>query len=136
EAIARANTTTWAGGGNEESFENGHENFLIKAIEYAYLYGDIEQARAFHQRVRELYGSKQHNQISGRYLQPLQDFVMEQLQQQMGTLSTARPFVEAMLRRAFVQGLANGRTDVFNRYVDLAQRMHATYQRDRAAVTG
>lgn len=136
QAIERAKTATWAGGGNVDSFEAGHENFLLKAIVYAYLYGDQADARAYYQEVRTLYGSRPHNLQSGRYQAPLQDFVMRELQQDMGMLNTARPFVEAMLQRAFTQGLANGRTDVFNRYVALAQQMHASYQRERAAPTG
>ena len=131
DAVDRAESATWAGGGNVEAFESGHENFLIKAVVYAYLYGEEQESREYYQEARDLYGTRAHNQRSGRYLDTLQDFVMKQLRQDMGMLNTARPFVEAMLQRAFTQGLANGRMDVFNRYVSLARRMHESYQEER-----
>lgn len=135
EARARAETTTWAGQSNRKDFAAGHENFLLKAILYSYIYGDVQQARKYYDKVRDLYGQEWHNQNDRRYEQTLDDLVMNQLQTDMGMQNVAQPFVEALLNRAFLEGLATSRFDVFSRYMQIAQKVHEDYNKKRSTPT-
>lgn len=123
EANERQITIDWAGSGNTRAFEQGHENFLLRAVLYAYLYGDTERAQGYYQQIRDLYGQKPHNISSGRYKLSIQDLIVTELREdwQM-TDQVARPFIESLLIKGFRQGLANARYDVFQHYVEIAQK--------------
>jgi len=112
----------------ENTFDAGHENFLLKAIYDWYLYGDVERAAAYYEKVRRRYGDKAHNQRSGRYLQPLPELVLDYMEENLDMMSNTRQFVQAMLHRGFREGLANGRYDLFQRRADLARRVHEKLQ--------
>ncbi len=134
-AIGRQQDVEWSGQGNEESFEAGHENFLIKAVQYAYLYGDEGKAREYYDDLITTYGSRPHNLASGRYTLPLEAFVAQELGEDWNTTNTIAPFIESLLLQSFRQGLKLGRGDVFNRYMRIAQNLHERYQRERSAAT-
>jgi len=116
-----------------DTFDAGHENFLHRAITYSYLYGDPERAAEYYRRVRELYGRKRHNQREGRYRQPLNEFVMDLLQNDMQMMQQTAQFIDAMLVRAFERGLGQGRRDVFNHFIRLARRIHEDFNADKHA---
>ena len=134
-AIARATdpNVDFPGGGNRDSFEAGHENFLHKAILYSYLYGSEEQAQKYYEKVRRLYGDKAHNQRTGRYQQPLDAFVLQTFQRDKSMYQVSRPFIESMIHRGLSQGLANGRVQVFNRFLRLARQMHQAYNEQHSS---
>jgi len=123
EANKRQISIEWAGSGNTKSFEQGYENFLLRAVLYAYLYGDVEKAQGYYKKLRDLYGNKPYNIASGRYKLSLQDLIITEIQAdwQM-TDQVARPFIESLLIKAFREGLANARYDIFQRYVGLARK--------------
>ncbi|MDX1681599.1 MAG: hypothetical protein R3336_00630, partial [Phycisphaeraceae bacterium] len=107
-----------------DSFEHGHENFLHRAVTYTYLYGDKESAAETYDRLRELYGDKPHNIRKGRYKKPLDDFVMDLLENDLHMLQQRSQFIDAMIHQALTRGLANGRRDVYDRFLTIARAMH------------
>ena len=132
EANQRQVQIDWAGGGNEKAFKQGHENFLLRAVLYSYLYGDIEQAQAYYKQIRDLYGQDPHNLVMGRYKLTLEDLIVTEIREdwQM-TDQVARPFIESMLIRSFREGLLLGRYNTFQRYVELAQKFEKKLVEDR-----
>jgi len=114
------------------SFEDGHENFLLRAMTDHYLYGDMDQARYFYKKVRGLYGYKLNNRESGRYRKPLDALVADQLRQNLDMMANTNQFIRAMLGRAFEHGLAYNQLDVFNRFVQIARLAHTSYQEGKA----
>ena len=113
-----------------DSFDRGHENFLLRAMADHYLYGDTDQAEYFYTKLRRLYGAKPHNLSSGRLRKPLAVLVSDQVRESMDMMGTTNQFIRAMLGRAFEQGLAHNQMAVFERFVQLAQSAHSGYQRE------
>ena len=114
--------------GTRDTFDSGHENFLIVAVVWSYLYGDEAQARRYYDKLREMYGDKPHNQASRRYEAPLLDFVTSQLREDGDSMANTRQFVDAMLNQAFTQGLGAGRLEVYERLRDIAKPFHERFQ--------
>lgn len=130
EAIARAedDRVDWVGGGTEMSFAAGHENFLHKAVLFSYLYGSEERAREYLDEARERYSDQPHHAGTGIYEMTLNEFVLYNLQRDMGMIQVVRPFIEAMINRGLSEGLARGRVDVFERFRRLAEQMHRMHR--------
>lgn len=110
----------------------GYESFLQQATVFAYLYGDESQATECFVKLRQI------ARDSGRPGDPLYDGGLEQF---LGLkladvmeidVSNLRQFLDAMIQRALLDGLAKGRTDTFNRFVTIA---HAAYDRRYAATS-
>ncbi|MAX27279.1 MAG: hypothetical protein CMJ19_22510 [Phycisphaeraceae bacterium] len=114
-------------GKHSDSYKAGHENFLLAAVVYNYLYGDIDQAAQYFKKVRELYGNEPHNHRSQRYTSTLQDLVIFELQGNATMMDRSTQFIDAMIRQGLEQGLAHGRMDTFNRCLALAQQMHTKF---------
>lgn len=130
EANERQITIEWAGSGNERAFEQGHENFLLRAVLYAFLYGDREKSQGYYDQLRERYGDKPHNLI--RYKLTLPDLIVTEIQAdwQMAD-QVSRPLIESQLILGFRQGLANARYDRFQNFVEVAQQIEKKLMRDR-----
>lgn len=135
EAIEASKQYSWDGGDNTESFQAGHENFLQQGVLYAYIYGDEREAQRYYDRVRKLYGHLPHNLMNGEYKLPLADFVATQLQRDWDMTSMAPAWVDGMLQQAFMNGLANGDARSFNRFMEIAQKVHTEYNQRRANPT-
>ncbi|NJL31554.1 MAG: hypothetical protein HC898_07955 [Phycisphaerales bacterium] len=111
-------------GNPRESYQAGHENFLLKAIVWCYLYGSQDEADRYYRRVRELYGNRPDRIASGKFTQPLTELVFSELSENLDQLAYARQFIDSMLIQAFTQGLANNRSDIFERSVQMAKLGH------------
>lgn len=131
-AIELARTTTWQGG-NRDTFESGHENFLIRAAVNTYLYGDENEAQKYLGKARRLYGHKRDNIETGRYQLPLDDFVISDFQPDWSEPRHIRSFIDAMLTRAFLRGLRNRKSSVYDRFSRLARHAYETFQAGRGA---
>jgi len=132
EANQRQVQIDWAGGGNEKAFKQGHENFLLRAVLYSYLYGNIEKAEAYYKELRDLYGKEPHNVFSGRYKLTLKDLIVTEIKADWTmTDQVGRPFIESLLIKSFREGLLIARYDIFQRFVELAQDFEKKLIRDR-----
>lgn len=114
-------------GKHSDSYKAGHENFLLAAIVYQYLYGDIAESQKYFKKVRELYGNEPHNLRDQRYSSTLQDLVIFELQGNASMMDRSTQFIDAMIRQGLEQGLAHGRIDTFDRCLKLAQQMHTKF---------
>jgi hypothetical protein len=114
-------------GKHSDSYKAGHENFLLAAVVYNYLYGDLDKAATYFKKVRDLYGNEPHNQRSQRYTSTMQDLVIFELQGNSTMMDRSTQFIDAMIRQSLEQGLAYGRMDTFNRCIKLAQQMHTKF---------
>ncbi|MFW6059724.1 MAG: hypothetical protein ACODAQ_06050 [Phycisphaeraceae bacterium] len=112
-------------------FESAHENLLQKLVLYSYIYGNEEQARKYYTKVRRLYNDKPFNQRTGRYDQPLADFVAHVMARDRGMMQVSPVFIEAMVERGLREGLAQGRLGVFEKYLNLARQMHRQWHEER-----
>ncbi|QQE10289.1 hypothetical protein JD969_12340 [Planctomycetota bacterium] len=114
-----------------KEFQNGHENFLVKAVVYTSLYGDEKQAAKYYAKIKRLYGDKPHNARSGRFNMPLEDFVATELKQDMDMQSQVIQFMDAMIGRAMTQGLANGDTRIFAKFMKITKSSFEEYSREK-----
>jgi len=109
-----------------ESFEAGHENYLVWATRLAYHWGTREQAERWYGKLGELFGAKLGR--TDKYAQPLSEFVFEDLKEDITSPDDARRIIGGLLRQAIMEGYINGRPDVASRRLDDARRLHAFYQ--------
>jgi hypothetical protein len=104
----------------------GYESFLHQATVFSYLYGDEAQAAECFAKLRQIATD------SGRGDDPvftggLDRFMGLRLAEVMEIdVSNLRQFLDAMIQRATLDGLAKGRVDTFNRFLRIA---HAAYDR-------
>jgi len=98
----------------------GYESFLQQATVFSYLYGDEREAAGCFGKLRRI------AEDSGRgdqplYTEGLEGFLVLRLGEVMEVdLSNTRQFIDAMVQRAMMDGLAKGRLDTFNRFIRLA----------------
>ena len=110
----------------------GYESFLQQATVFAYLYGDEQQAADCYDKARQI--ARDTGRAGDRlYAGGLEQFVGLRLASVMEIdISNLRQFIDAMIQRALLDGLAKARVDTFNRFVSLA---HAAYDRRYATST-
>ncbi|MGI9177419.1 MAG: hypothetical protein ACR2IT_06130, partial [Pirellulales bacterium] len=103
----------------------GYESFLQQAAVFAYLYGDERQALACYDKLRRIARDTGRDEVLGEM--GLEGFLSIKLGEVMEIdISNLRQFLDAMIKRGLLDGLAKGRIDTFNRFVSLA---HAAYDR-------
>lgn len=102
----------------------GYESFLEQATVFSFLYGDEPQAAGCFGKLLTIV------EESGRAGQPLyreglEGFLVMRLGEVMDIdVSNTRQFIDAMIQRAMLDGLAKGRLDTFNRFVGLAYALY------------
>jgi len=102
----------------------GWERFLNEATIMAYVYGDEPKANECFQKLVKL-AQDQGMGDQPIYRESLQTFVTLRLGEVMKLdLNNTRQFVDGMLNRALVDGLAQGRMDVFNRFLKMAYKVY------------
>ncbi len=112
------------GRATEEDLLTGYESFLQQATVFSYLYGDEQEAAGCFGKLRAI------AEDSGRgdqplYAEGLQGFLALRLGEVMEIdLSNTRQFIDAMVQRAMMDGLAKGRLDTFNRFIRLAYSVY------------
>ncbi len=104
-----------------EDLLKGYESFLQQATIFAYLYGDEQKAVECFGRLLVI------ARESGRSDDPMYGGSIEQFMAlKMGDvmeieIGNLRQFLDAMIQRALLDGLAKGRLDTFNRFVRIAK---------------
>lgn len=109
------------------NYQGGHENFLLKATMYQYLYGDEQEARAIYEQARGLYGNDD-DYDDRKYQVTLTEHVRRELGELGDLFATRSQFIDMLLRRAFLEGLTKSQPDVFNKFLQLANEAHRSYQ--------
>ena len=111
---------------------DGYEKFLNLATTLAYFYGDRSEAERYFTKLREVAAGRGFGDEPA-YTDTLENFVAIRFAGIVGVnLADLRQFLDAMLRRGLVEGLAQGDLEVFNRYLRVA---HTVYDRRFAAST-
>lgn len=118
--------------GVDETYQTGHENFLIAATVYSWLYGDDDQAKFYYEKVQKLYGKKPHN-ASGRFLVPLSEFVQTEISKNYDVTNYSRQFIDAMIVRGLEQGLANNQPGIFMKFIEIAKGAHDKWVKMKTA---
>lgn len=115
----------------ETSYGPGHENFLLMATMYMYLYGDPKDAEKYFLRAKELYADTPSNKISGRYDSTVQDLVLKEFIDMRDMASSTRQFVDAMVINGIRQGLFNYDARIFDRFLGLARVGYDRYMKGK-----
>ncbi len=111
------------GGDTKEGFDSGYENFMVQeGIMISYFYGDVQQAEEYYNRWREMFGAREHNHL--RATMSLEDLVWDEWKNFGSNRDNVRAFIDAQIRQAFIQGLAQGRGDVFQQFMRMAKRAY------------
>jgi len=109
-------------------FTRAYERFLNEAVVLAFLYGDERKAAECFRRL-VLLAREQGMADQPIYRESLETFVTLRLADVLKLdLNKIREFVDGMVQRALLDGLAKGRLDVFNRFVGLAYKLHERHQ--------
>lgn len=108
----------------EADLFDGYEKFLNTATMFAYLYGDQAEAARYFGILRDLVERRGFGD-EPVYSDTLENFVAvrfaDLVQVNLGDL---RQVLDAMIRRAFVEGLAMGNLKVFNRFLGVANTVY------------
>ncbi len=116
-----------------ESFEAGHENFLIWATRLTHHWGERRRAEALYDRLGRLYGDKPGR--ADKYAQPLDEFAFAEVRQTIISPDDARQVIGGLVQQAIMQGYLNNRPDVAARRLTDARRLHAYYQSEQGRQT-
>ncbi|MFM7292460.1 MAG: hypothetical protein ACKO6B_14700 [Planctomycetia bacterium] len=118
------------GNAEESDLFDTYEKFLNLATMLTYLYGDEAEAERYFMLLRELVTRRGYGD-EPVYADTLENFVAIRFSSSVNVnLADLRQFLDAMLRRAMLEGLAKGDLKVFSRYVGVA---HSVYDRRYAA---
>ncbi len=107
-----------------EDLLGGYESFLRQATVFAYLYGDERKAVNCFEKLRQI------ARDSGKADDPLysggiERFMALKMAEVMEIdVSNRRQFLDAMIQRALLDGLAKGRRDTFNRFIRIASSVY------------
>ena len=124
DALVRLRSEEY-GPGVMDTFEGGHENFLLQVMQDLYLAGDTQRAADYYARLRDLYGDKMHNRV--RYRMPLDRLVIELMYNNWNANSDARHFLDMMIWRALSEGLAADNAPRFEHFVRTAAEYHKKF---------
>lgn len=106
----------------------GYERFLNEAVVLAYLYGDERKAAECFKRL-VLLARDRGEQDQPIYRESLEMFVTLRMASVLKLdLSKIREFVDGMVQRALLDGLAKGRLDVFNKFIGMAFKVYERHQ--------
>lgn len=109
---------------DRQDLANGYERFLNSATLLTFLYGDRSQAQRYFSKLQELAG-KRGEENHPAFNDTLETFVALRIAGIMDVdLNDLREFLDAMIRRAVIDGLAQGQLAVFNRYLEAAYRVY------------
>ncbi len=125
-------TIMGARAGAMESFDAGHENFLVDVCVRAYLYGDIPLSRDYFERARDYFSDQIHNQGTTRYTGSLEDFVYHELDGELLSRHDAiRSAVSLLIERAYREGWGQSNVDKYENIMTLAKTWHEAYAREK-----
>jgi hypothetical protein len=120
------------GSAEESDLLDGYEKFLNLATTLAYFYGDRSEAERYFTKLREVAAGRGFGDEPA-YTDTLENFVAIRFAGLVQVnLADLRQFLDAMIRRGLVEGLARGNLEVFNRYLRVA---HSVYDRRFASST-
>lgn len=118
------------GRAEEEDLLDGYETFLNLATILEYLYGDPSRARSRFEKLVIL-ADRLGRGDDPLYSDTVETFVALRIGEVLAIdVSNLRQFLDAMCRRAIIEGLAKGDLGVFNRYLRVA---HSVYDKRFAA---
>lgn len=115
----------------ETSYGPGHENFLLMATMYMYLYGDPKDAEKYFLRAKELYAETPSNKLSKRYDSTVQELVLKEFIDMRDMTSSTRQFIDAMVVNGVRQGLFNYDNRIFERFLGLARVGYDRYMKGK-----
>lgn len=106
----------------------GYENFLRDAIRYFYRRGDLVAAEYWFMRLRT-WGEHNFNDPFrlAELTLSLPDFVARQLHESYGSPQVAVSEVRGALQGAYMEGLLDGDTDIFEGMFNYARQTHALF---------
>ena len=114
----------------ETDLIDGYENFLNLAVILEFLHGDRAAAEAHFVKLGML-AEKAGRGAQPMYEDTIESFVALRIGEVLAIdVTNLRQFLDAMIRRAILEGLAKGDLKVFNRYLTVAQ---GVYERRYAA---
>ncbi len=118
----------------------GYENFMRDAIAFLYRRGDKEQAQTTKTRLLADYKrgllNKNDPELEAQLEQPLDEFVVAQINDRLTTPNVAVQEISGSLYGAFLTGLLAGDMDLFASQLGYAKLFHQHYMREQIRDTG
>ena len=129
EALALINSEAGVSAGEfgaaeEADLLDGYETFLNLAVILEYLYGDRADAAEHFVKLRML-ADRLGRGADPMYADTIENFVAVRIAEVLAIdVSNLRQFLDAMIRRALLEGLAKGNLAAFNRYLAVAEKAY------------
>jgi hypothetical protein len=131
ETIAKVRAGEFGERNREDTYANGHENFLQSAVYLYYYDGQEEKARDYFDRVKSIYGDseKSVNARDGEYELSLPDFARVRFDDALGFQNVA--LINRRIELAIAYGLAERSRAVMKRHLDAAKRTYDGFLEER-----
>ena len=113
------------------SFETGHENFLLKFAVDAYMTGAIREAKQIYDKLRKLYGQKSHNKE--RYKLALHELILKEARDIDDIPYFVRSFCRNIIFKGIHLGLGGANPERFHDAIDTAGEFLDHYHKDKVA---
>jgi hypothetical protein len=120
-----------------DSYKAGYENFLLQAMMFEYLYGDIASSQRYYDKLRNEAALNPNGMATqtNKYTQPLETLVFNEMLENMDMQTNARQAIDAFLTRGIIIGLGMNRADQFQRFVLVAKKVHDEYNKKQGYET-
>ncbi|MBI1371085.1 MAG: hypothetical protein GC162_20845 [Planctomycetes bacterium] len=116
--------------GAPDSFQAGHENFLIWSVQQLYVAGNTAEAEKYYKQLREKYTSRGPERVA-LYQKPLNEFVIDTFvkEDSVTSLDDARGLIAGFIGQAIDQGMALRQPQRARQFMDIAKVAYEKYQK-------
>lgn len=116
-----------------DTFRIGHINFLTEAIRLLYLSGREDEAQHYYSFLQDNYTLNDAGEVNQAFTKTLENFVMDNFRETLGSTPGQREIrlaLNGLMFHAF-ERLARGDMQVYLRYMQRAQELHAEFMKDK-----
>lgn len=98
-----------------DTYEAGHENFLLQAMMFHYMYGNKDDAANYYKKVITLYKNREHNIRTKRYLLTLDELVTREFLGNAINMENTSAYVHGHIRQAMWARVAGNSEEYVSR---------------------
>ena len=113
----------------QSNYDKGFENFLLQAMRFCYLYGEEKRAGDYYKEWYEKFSDQPYNEKE-REMQ-IAELIIHEMRKTNNMWSNMKQFIDAMLRRAFLHGMAHYDGKVFNKFFTLARQAYDQHHKNK-----
>ncbi len=120
--------------GVKDTYEAGHENFLLQAMVFHYMYGNRADAAIYHRKVLTLYKDRPHNVQTKRYELAMDELVAREFLGNVINMENLSAYLHGNLRQA-MWARVKGDNEEYSRRMLRAKGAYDEYQKEQSNAT-